>query len=353
MLKLNYGQHTPVRVLYPESVFARLVKNLKTLPAEDRIGLLSDTYATCKAGLLDATFLVQLLAGFKEESNDKVWSELGSVIGGLDKVVCQGLEDATAQAFTNMASTLVAPAFKMVGWDMSPTDDDNRKKLRSTVCSLLSKYCSQDEAIVSEAVKRCKSFVAAPNDSSVLAADIRPAVLELAIQSPNAEAIMGELVTAHEAATDGAVKIHIYAAMGRAPTAALRKRALDFTLSGAVRSQDLMYIPMSMATSSKEGSDTVFSWIQSEYQKIYDFVGSTSMMLFQHFVRISGAGFVTDAKAEEVSAFWKTKDIYKNVEKSLAQTVEGIKSNAKFVDRLKASKAADAATWKAAVDSKL
>ena len=94
-----------------------------------------------------------------------------------------------------------------------------------------------------------------------------------------------------------------------------------------------MYIPMAMATSGKTGADTVFSWMQSEYNRIYDMIGATSMMLFQNMVRVSGAGFVTESKAEEVAAFWKSRDVYKNIEKALAQTVEGIKSNSKFVDR--------------------
>ena len=131
----------------------------------------------------------------------------------------------------------------------------------------------------------------------------------------------------------GAVKIHIYGALGKASGAALQRRALDFCLSGAVRSQDLIYIPMAMATSGKAGADAVFSWMQSEYSRIYEMIGATSMMLFQNMVRVSGAGFVTEGKADEVSAFWKSRDLYKNIEKALAQTVEGIKSNSKFVDR--------------------
>eukprot|EP00913_Durusdinium_trenchii_P028787 g26995.t1 len=47
-------------------------------------------------------------------------------------------------------------------------------------------------------------------------------------------------------------------------------------------------------------------------------------------VRVSGIGFVTEAKAQEVSEFWKAKKVYQNVQKALAQTVEGICSNAKF-----------------------
>eukprot|EP00439_Symbiodinium_sp_Y106_P074700 s2007_g14.t1 len=368
MIKVNFGQHVPVRVLYPESVFKRLVQNLSSVPPEDKIGLLSDTFSMSKAGVLDASFLVDLLAGFKSELNDNVWSEISAVLGGLEKVVCQGLADDTAQAFKEFCSKLVVPAFTH---ETASADSDNRKKLRSTVLAAVSKYCSQDflnvqkadhalhliamgapvqdPTISAEAVRRCKEFAASPNDPTVLSADIRSSVFDVALQSDHAALAFDELVRAHEVVTDGAVKIHIYGALGKAGGAALQQKALDFCLSGAVRSQDLIYIPMAMATSGKTGADTVFSWMQSEYNRIYDMIGATSMMLFQNMVRVSGAGFVTESKAEEVAAFWKSRDVYKNIEKALAQTVEGIKSNSKFVDRLRGSKAALASTWKSAM----
>lgn len=92
-----------------------------------------------KAGVLDASFLVDLLAGFKSELNDKVWSEISAVLGGLEKVVCQGLADDTAQAFKEFCSKLVVPAFNHVGWETASADSDNRKKLRSTVLAAVSK----------------------------------------------------------------------------------------------------------------------------------------------------------------------------------------------------------------------
>ena len=39
------------------------------------------------------------MSGFKDELNDKVWSELASVMGGLGKVIGQGLDAETAAAF--------------------------------------------------------------------------------------------------------------------------------------------------------------------------------------------------------------------------------------------------------------
>lgn len=352
-MKVNFGQHVPVRVLYPEPVFKRLVQNLKAIPAEDRIGLLSDTFATCKAGGADPGFIVDLLSGFKEELNHNVWSELSACLGGLEKIILQGLDDDTGAAFQDFCSKLVLPAFKYIGWDQLPSDDDNAKGLRSTVLSAVAKYCYKDPSISAEAVKRCKAFVADPNNVASLNADIRLAVFDVTVKSEG-DAMFDELIKAHDMVKDGAAKIHIYGALGKAQSATLRNRALEFNLSGSVRSQDLIYIPMAMASSGKDGAEAVFDWMQAEYERIYEIIGATSMMLFQNMVRVSGTGFVTHEKADAVENFWKAKQVYQNVQKALAQTVENIRSNALFVDRLKNSKAAKAPTWGSAMaDSRL
>ena len=44
-------------------------------------------------------------------------------------------------------------------------------------------------------------------------------------------------VFSQEMVKDGAAKIHIYGALGKVPSSPLRKRALEYNLSGAVRSQ--------------------------------------------------------------------------------------------------------------------
>lgn len=344
-VKLNFGQHVPIRVLYPPSMLERLTAGLKDIPAEDKIGLLSDSYALCKAGYLDPLQLVKLLKGFQGEDNDKVFAELATVLGGLDRIVRQGMEEATATAFIAFASKLVTPAFAKVGWETAPTDDDNKKLLRSTLVGLVAKYCYKEPEVVAEAMKRFKAFLAAPNDSASLAADIRPAVLNIAMMSQGTEEVFNQLTAAHSAVTDGAIRNHIYAALGASPTPQLKQRALDFAMGGEVRSQDLIYIPAAMATGGREGAETVFNFVQAKYDQVYGKLGTTSMMLFAHVPRISGAGFVTAEKAEEVKAFWTKQAVYKQIEKAVSQTVEGILSNAKFVERLRSSPASKPDAW--------
>mmetsp|Transcript_39333 Transcript_39333/g.117666 ORF Transcript_39333/g.117666 Transcript_39333/m.117666 type:complete len:889 (+) Transcript_39333:69-2735(+) len=351
-LKLNFGQHVPLRVLYPPSMLDRLAKNVCSVPAEDRIGLLADSYALVKAGAMDTMQLVNLLQGFRSESNDKVWTELNAVLGGLDRVVRQGLGAETSSAFIDFAARLVAPAFAQVGWDSADSDNDNKKMLRTTLVGSLSRYCFKDPAVVKEAMQRFQAFLASPNDSSVLSADIRSAVLSIAVQSEGSETLFDQIMSAHEAVSDGAVRIHIYGALGNATSPALKKRALQWAVSESVRSQDLIYIPMSMATSGREGAEAVFQWVQQDYDKIEARLGKTSAMLFSSIVRISGTGFVTAEKAAEVEAFWKGKKVYSTVHKAVSQTVEGIMSNAKFVERLRTSEASGTAAWQH-TDSKL
>jgi len=354
-MKLNGGQHVPVRVQYPDSMMTLFAQRLIPVAcretdckAEDRIGLLSDTYALSKSGALNPIQLVNLLSAFKNEHNDKVWSELASVLGGLDKVIGQGLEESTAAAFTEFAGKLIAPVFaKEVGWEAGANDSDNKKKLRSTLVGLLSKYCTKDQAVVAEAKKRCEAFLQAPNDVSALPADIRPAVLSLTVKTSGDE-IFDRFMKAHDDVEDGAVKLHIYQALGESKSAALRGRLLTWCLTDSCRAQDLFYGPMSVATNGKAGADQVFKWVQDDYPRIYERLGTTSMILFNHIARISGAGFVSNEKAAEVEAFWKSKPVYSMLTKAIAQTVEGIKSNARFVERLGQSEAGKAAAWSTA-----
>jgi len=350
---MNFGQHVPCRVLYPTTMLERLSKSMQSLPVEDRIGLLADSYALCKAGAMEPLSLVKVLEGFRAEANDKVWAELIAVLGGLDRVARAGLEAETGAAYIAFVAKLVAPAFEKVGWEVQEGDDDNKKILRNILVNSLAKFCFKDPAISAQALKYFEKFVAAPADDSSLNADIRPAVLRIAMQAEASDAVFDKLLAAHDAVTDAAVRNHIYSALGSAPTPALKKRALELALSDKVRSQDLISIPATMAGNGKEGAEAVFAWTRDSYDQIHGRLGTTSMILFQHVVRISGSGFVHAAKADEVEAFWKSKDVYKMIEKTLSQTLESIRSNSKFAERLAKSELAKPAAWMTPDGSKL
>merc|ERR1712187_650037 len=282
--------------------------------------------------------------GFTSETNDKVWSMLSETLGNLDKLVSGGLEEATAIAFRDFASRLVAPAFKKLGWQTQPGDDDNTKKLRTLLTKLVAKYCYKDAAFAADAKKYWEAFSKAPADPASLGADIRGAVLQLVMKSEGSAQLFDQYQKAHSEVEDNAIKNDIYIAIFGALTPELSARALAWSLTDDVRSQDMIYLPMSVSMNGKAGCQECFDWVKNDYERIYGRLGATSMMLFQHIARFGG-GFLSEEKAAEVEEFWKSKPVYSSLSKAVAQTCELIRANTAFLGRLSQSDAAKPAAW--------
>jgi len=347
-IKLNFGQHVPMRVLYPEGMISCVAAKVQTLSAEDRIGLLSDSFALCKAGMQQPEQLVQLMSGFSKEKNDKVWGELSANLSALDSILKQCLEGPAIESWNRFAAALTVPTFLEVGWDTRSGDDDNTKLLRNTLAALMAKFCSADAEHMKAAKQKCEAFLQAATEgqdtAAVVSADVRAAVLTCAMKADANSAMFDKFVCAHNKTDDGTVRQHIYAAVANAPNP-LRQRALAWALTDEIRPQDLIYLPMHVNGTGREGAEDCFQWMQTNYDKIYALLGETSMILFQHMVKISGRGFASEEKAAEVEKFWKSKPVINKIAKSLQQTVESITTNAQFATRIKASRLANPDFW--------
>jgi|UniRef100_A0A7S4GCC8 aminopeptidase N len=340
-IKLNYGQHVPMRVCYPPEMMKRLSANVSQLPAEDRIGLLSDTYALCKAGHAEPSQLIDLLGGFSQESNDKVWSQLSGILQGLHKLFKATFSPEVASAFQAFAGKLVKPAADKIGWEKRADDTENDMKLRQIMIGLLSSFCACDPATWEAAKPRAEKLMKGSGD---VPTDIRTAVFTMAMKNDPSSATYESLKAMHNGSTDGILKRDIYNCMAGA-SVPVQKDALQWCLSDDVKSQDLMWIPMGIVSSGKESAELTFNWVKEQFPRLEARLGATSMMLFTSIVRISGAGFVTKEKADEVRAFWETKSLYETVKKTVNQTCETIVINAKFVDRLLASELNTVEYW--------
>lgn len=348
-IKVNLGQHVAMRVLYPSGMIARLAANVQSLSAEDRIGLLSDSFALCKAGMQKPEELIQLLAGFKAERNDKVWTELSACLGGIDGIMKQCFDGPAIKSWESFAEKLTVPAFLEVGWDTRSGDSDNTKQLRTNLAGLMAKFCSADADHMTVAKTKADAFLVAAlegqDTSELLAADVRSAVLVCGMKAGPSAALFDKFVTAHNKTSDGTVRQHIYAAVSNGGKE-LRQRALDWALTDDVRPQDLIYLPLHVAATGLAGAEDCFQWMQDKHDKIYELVGETSMILFQNMVRISGRGFATEEKAAALQKFWESTPEAPKIGKCLQQTVEQIKTNGQFATRVKASRLADPEFWK-------
>eukprot|EP00668_Euglena_longa_P003364 GGOE01003939.1.p1 GENE.GGOE01003939.1~~GGOE01003939.1.p1 ORF type:complete len:881 (+),score=297.17 GGOE01003939.1:348-2645(+) len=343
-LKLNFGQHVPCRVLYPPSMVARLAAHMPSLPAEDRIGLLSDAFALCRAGHESPEQLIALLGAYCGEANDKVWSELASTLLRLNQLIRSGLEPDVADAFRQFAAKIITPKAREVGWEPRAGESDNAKRLRAIMAGLVTAFCSGEEWVREEVTGLFERLMRAGSGDPGVSQDVRSAVLSITVRNDPSSATFERLQRLHSQSNDDALKREIYVALGKG-SPEVQHRALAWNLTDEVKAQDMVHLPTSVATSGPAGAEANLQWVKENYTRIYARLGTTSMMLFAHIVRSTGAGFVTREKAVEVEEFWRGCNVYHSVRKTVGQTREAIETNAQFVDRLRASPLSSPAFW--------
>lgn len=333
-VKLNLGQHVPLRVKYPDSMISPLCAAItaKAFPAADRIGLLSDQAALSRAGRLDPAKYLELLAAYQNEDDATVWSQLLEQLLSLHRLL-QGSTELQA-AFDSMARALLLPKLAELGWTPRAADAHLERKLRGELISALPAFGSSDAEVMAEARRRFDAFVA-DSGGDALPSEYQQAVYKLVLAA-GGEAEFEQLLKLFDTLPLNDQKKAALAALGAAPTDALRVRALDFALSDAVKTQDFFYVSIGMHGASAEGMQFTWDFFQQNLQRYIDKCGPGAASLMDAVIAGACGGFATEAKAAEVKAFFEASPMPRN-ERTIAQKVESIGTSAKYLSAFTAS----------------
>jgi len=334
-VKLNAGQEVPMRVQATPTMLERLAKGIvsKTLPPCDRAGLLSDAYALVKAGSMKPEDLIKLVANYKTEESYIVWQSLADVITGLDSVMSD--DEKMSTNFEKFARASVLHLVETVGWSPSDKDEHLTTLLRGIMIGLLSRYCYDDPAVAKEANDRFKAFQADANDVKSLPSDMRTPVFKIYLKN-GGEKEYNEVKSYYETATDNAERKHVLLSLGSTLDPALKEATLEWTTSGAIKLQDFFYAIGSVGRSSKQGREISWKYFQANFERIKDMIGKGSPSLMDACIVSSAGSFCSGEKADEIEAFFKEHPLPQSARK-IAQTIENMRANAKFLDALQSS----------------
>jgi len=340
-VKLNASQEVPMRVKYPAEMVPQLAAAIrsKALPPLDRIGVLSDYAALCKAGKVDPVSYLDVLSAYADEEDATVLDMLLEKLLQLHGLL-QGSRELSA-AFDGFAATIVQPQLAAIGWDPKPEDGHLTRKLRGQLISALPAFCAADAAVQTEARRRFDQFVADPAaNKAALPSEYMQAVFKL-VMAAGGEAEFEQLLSLFEQLPLNDDKKQAICALGAAPTAALRTRALEFSISGAVKLQDCFYIALTMHGASPDGMDATWDFFTAQLPRYKALLGDASPSLMDAVITGACRGFASAARAAEVAFFFEATPIPSSTRK-IEQLVEGIATNAKFLDAFLAS---DAQQW--------
>lgn len=175
--KLNADQTGVYRTLYSPERLATLGKESKLLTVQDRAGLLGDAGALATSGYQKTSGLLDLLAGFKDETEYIVWSEIAARIGNIKAAWLFEPKDQN-EGLKDFQRDLFSPLAHKVGWEFKSTDDDILQQLKALAFSQAG--YSGDEKVVAAAKEMFKKFVEGELDA--INPNIRGPVYNIVLQ---------------------------------------------------------------------------------------------------------------------------------------------------------------------------
>jgi aminopeptidase N len=222
VVKLNVGNTGYYRAAYPPELARAQAAKLASLPAEDRVNLLSDAWAMVKAGRADCAGYLPLVAKFDRETSLAVWRQAAGSVGFLS-----WMERGTPgqRKFEQWQRAWLQAPLARLGWDAKPGEAATDATCRSAVLEALGQL--GDESVVAEARARFAQFRRQPES---LAADLRDAVFHLVGRHADA-ATWEQLHTLARAAESAEDQSRYYAAFQAAKDPALAERSLNLALT--------------------------------------------------------------------------------------------------------------------------
>ena len=311
----NAGSASFVRVFYDDELRSRIVgRAMDVLSPIERYSLVDDAWAAVVAGQAPAGSFLDLVAGFGDEADLRVWQAILGGLGWLDRFV----DDEPRERLRAFVRDLVRPALARLGWDPEEGETDLTRALRGQLVQSLAILGADPETMA-----QCRELE--------LGDDGDPQLLQAAVEAVAAEGTKEDLDRYWEryrSATTPQQEERYLFATSRFPGEAEIERVLAATMSDEVRGQDAPYL-LARSTTNRHHGPRVWRFIAERWDEMQERFASSNIIGM-----VSGIRYLTDpAVVEEVDAFFRDHDIPQN-HLMLQQGLERMRVNAKLRERV-------------------
>lgn len=322
-VKINSNETSFFRTKYQESYLHLLEKPIsdKQISAVDRVGLIRDSFDLAESGISSVASGLILSLSYQNEDDYTVWSELSSSL----KRVYRLIEDdpKLTNSFKNYALNLFQNIFEKLGWDKKPGEKHTDSLLRILVLSNLGEYGNPKVINKSQDL-----FYKTISKKIKLEPDLRGIVYSVVAKNGGAKEYE-QLLNLYKHSSLQEEKNRIAASLTQFKQTSLIKKTLHFAFSKEVRPQDAFRI-ISYAFTNKEAKEHAWVFVKENWAKILERYGAGGHIL-PRFIQ-PAAVFYTTKKAKDIKTFFK-KNQAPGAERTIAQTIEKINSNADFLKR--------------------
>jgi puromycin-sensitive aminopeptidase len=325
-VKFNAGQSGFYRVAYPKEMSARLGDAIKNndLPAADRHGIQSDAFALARAGSIPLAQALALAQNYVNETDFTVWTDLSANLGEISTL----LDGSEASPLFDKYMLALYSKISSLGWDPVPGEKDLNKQLRGTILNKLATHGNSSVEV--EAKARFNKFLA---DQTSLSSDLQGVVFKTAMRVGGDEEF-DAMVKTYKGATQPEMRIRALQCIGFSKKAHLIQKALDYSLTEDVRTQDTMYLFASSA-STAQGRELSWKFVKSNWDTYVKKLEG-GMGLLGHIVKHASGSGSTQAWLDDVETFFKSHSAA-GIERTVQQVIESLRGNVAYLNRNKES----------------
>jgi len=222
VIRLNANGAGNYRVQYDESSWKALLGALAKLNLEDRVNLLSDSWALVQANRADASLYLELIGKLPRGHE---LAERDQIVNAFDYINRLLLGDPVREKFQAYARSILRPTFDELGWEPKKNEISRDSLLRANLIVALGDL--NDQEIIAGCKKRFEKFFV---DPASLAPDLRASVCFVVGQNSD-EATWNELHELGLKTTSIEEKQNYYDALAAARDPKLAAKALQISLT--------------------------------------------------------------------------------------------------------------------------
>lgn len=322
--KVNHGQTGFYRVFYQGGELDRLkiLVRDKTLPPEDRWGILNDAFALCISRRLPVKDFLDLVSWYFEEDDYLVATE---VARDLDFLYVLTFNGPLAKDVRELALEFFGKQLSRLGWEKRPGEPENIALLRSSVIGSLGLLGDAD--VGAEAARRFEDY---KKDPASLDPDLRAVVYSLAALNGDKKTF-DFLVGLYKKAALQEEKAMFLRALPNFKGRSLVTWALDFALSKEVRPHNFPLVFIK-AAHNPYGRSLVWPWLKRNWKAVVKKLGGGGPLLgkiVESLALAAGTGIEKD-----IRGFFKSNPL-PGIDMKLAHALERSRIYSLFVDSLR------------------
>ena len=320
----NYGRKGFYRVKYDEGILLdlKMLVDEKRIPAIDRWAIQNDLFSLCVSGDESVRNYLDFSDAYFEED-----SYLASVniAHNLASLYFRAFNETFAEEIRSYAVNYFRKILFRLGWEPQKSDKHTDAMLRAFVISALGKM--NDEEVTEEALSKYDKFLKSPNSISP---DLIEPICSIAAWNGTSKTY-AELVKLYRNAKTMEEKLRFLGAMCGFKDTNLLLKALDFSQTAEVRSQN-MQLPIMKVAGNPYGDKILWPWLKKNWKKLNKKVGHGNP-LFNRIVA-SIAPVADDSMEKEIKTFFR-KNPTPGTERTQSQTLERIRINSKFLRNMR------------------